>query len=304
METKHIDLPKLLGSPLYNAPAPKLLEYTDWYSQDEELIVVRHERTLLGNNRRVSQYGSRAVAWDLCWKHCLEKYKAGDNNLTSLLPPFLASPEQPLRYFGKYISPRSQGLLYTVQKTILSHLIMKWGRGSVLAEFGCGSGYNLALAKDLQNSEYSTQCGFDWSPAAIECVRALGFAGDTFDMNAPSQGLDGSLLSCLPWASTTVLTAGAMEQLGENCWPFVKFLLDKKPTMCIHVEPLIELYDRGNLFDDEAARYHTARGYLVGFQRIIQQLASIDKAVLYEVHRTHFGGRFNDGFSWVVWRPL
>ncbi len=315
---KTIDLGRLLGARADEIPLLPALEYLDCAAQEIELARVQQVRRehCAAKLRHVSEFGPRAVAWEACWQERLENFKQ-HRSIRDLLPDFLRDPALPLRYFGQYILPRKADLLYEVQKAILAHLLRKWMRGSVLLEFGCGSGYNLVAIKEafdgyvvpLNNRAaavrerwfpYIELFGLDWSPSAIKCVEHLGFAGAIFDMLNPKE----PETSTLPWEHTTVLTAGAMEQLGGNFQPFIDFLLAKRPRVCIHVEPLIELYDPRDPMDAEAAAYHEARGYLTGFLPALHRMERAGEARIYEVHRTHFGGRFNDGFSWIIWRPL
>jgi hypothetical protein len=297
VDIKTLDIPRLLGEP----PAFPLsrivtgkLEYVECREQALELTLAQRERQM----GYFANVATRSDIWERCWQQCLDKYKAG-GSVADLLPDFLRDPKPPFRYFGKYILPGQRTDLHTVQRCILSHLLAKWMRGTVLLEFGCGSGYNLPLARQWLEPG-AMLCGLDWSPAAVDCVRALGFPGAVFDMHNPTE----PPTSTVPWEFTTVLTAGAMEQLGGNFSPFLSFLLSKRPRMCIHVEPLVELYDLSDPMDAEAARYHTARGYLTGFLPELQLLQAEGRAQICELHRTHFGARFNDGFSWVVWRVI
>lgn len=289
-----VDLPRLLGEPPA-FPLSRIIakppEYVECQDQALELEWARWER----QQSNFADVATRADVWERCWRERLEAYKAS-GSVADLLPDFLRAAKPPLRYFGKYIIPGSPSDLHTVQKCILSHLLVKWMRGGVLLEFGCGSGYNLALARQLLNPDDEI-CGADKSSAAVECVKALGFHGTTFDMSSPAD------LSLPPWSDTTVLTAGAMEQIGDNCGAFLGFLLEKRPRMCIHIEPLYELYAPTDPFDAEAMAYHNARGYLRGFLPALQCLEREGRVQIFETHRTHFGGRFNDGFSWIVWRP-
>lgn len=55
--------------------------------------------------------------------------------------------------------------------------------------------------------------------------------------------------------NSAVFTIGAMEQLGREFEPFLQFLLQKRPAVCINVETLYELYDQDDLFDYVAAAY-------------------------------------------------
>jgi hypothetical protein len=100
-----------------------------------------------------------------------------------------------------------------------------------------------------------------------------------------------------------VLTFGALEQVGDRFGPFLEFLRANRPLRCVHVEVLEEMYDDSLLLDALALRYHRSRGYLSGFLPALQQRAARGELVLERVFRQHFGNRFNDTFSYLIWQP-
>lgn len=160
-----------------------------------------------------------------------------------------------------------------------------------VAEFGCGSGHNLKQygeqypGKQLQ--------GYDWTPSSVALVRRIPDAvGYLFDMRYP-RGQNHSINR-----TTGVLTCGSMEQLGEGFVPFLAWLAEQRPAVCVHVEPCIELYDERRMFDLTAAMYHRSRGYL---GRWIVEAGR--RGELLRQHRTGFGNVYNEGYSVVVWRP-
>jgi len=147
-----------------------------------------------------------------------------------------------------------------------------------VSEFGCGSGQNL---KGLKGKLH----GYDWAESAVKRVRAMGIHAERFDMFNPSPiDLKGG-----------VLTVHALEQLGDKFGPFLQFLMDKKPEICVHIEPIEELYE-DNLLDNLALSYHKKRGYLSGFLKAL-------KGKTIEVERTYVGSLFHEAYSVVVWRP-
>ena len=96
----------------------------------------------------------------------------------------------------------------------------------------------------------------------------------------------------------------ALEQVGPRHDRFVEFLLQKKPGICVNMEPLLELYDETNLVDYLAARYHRKRGYLEGFLTALRTLADKGHIEILDVRRFFFGSLYHEGYSYVAWRPL
>ena len=99
------------------------------------------------------------------------------------------------------------------------------------------------------------------------------------------------------------MTFGTLEQIGRRVEAFVAWLLYQDPALCIHVEPIIEYYDQNDPFDRLASQYHAARGYLQGLVPLLHQLRSQGRAEIITEQRVRFGDMFNDGYSYIVWRP-
>jgi hypothetical protein len=105
-------------------------------------------------------------------------------------------------------------------------------------------------------------------------------------------------------AGSGVLTMCALEQIGPRHERFVEFLLQKKPQVCVNMEPLLELYEDDNLVDYLAMRYHRKRGYLDGFLTSLRNLAAAGRIEILDVRRFFFGSIYHEAYSYVAWRPL
>jgi hypothetical protein len=103
--------------------------------------------------------------------------------------------------------------------------------------------------------------------------------------------------------NSAVFTSGSIEQLSGRFEAFLQFLLKRSPTICVHVEPTVELYDEDNLVDYLAMKFHRKRGYTIGFLPRLQHLQSEGKIELLKVKRLYFGSFFMEGFTCIVWRP-
>jgi SAM-dependent methyltransferase len=168
-------------------------------------------------------------------------------------------------------------------------------------EFGCGSGYNLvALAQRYPQIQLT---GLDWVESAVELVNRVGRAHDLrlqgrrFDFFNPD-----SSISFGP--RSVAVTMAALEQVGSGYGKFLEFLLQKRPSLVVNLEPLYELYDPTNLVDYLAMRYHKTRGYLDGYLSCLRKLEAEKRIEIIHTHRPCFGSLFHEGYSLVVWRPL
>ncbi len=157
----------------------------------------------------------------------------------------------------------------------------------------------MALARQLPGKKL---LGLDWSKSSNETVslirKALDIdvAGRHFDFFAPDRSL-------ALGRDCGVLTMCALEQVGARHDAFLSYLLDARPGVCVHMEPLLELYDDNHLVDHLAARYHRKRGYLQGFLPALRALESSGRIELLDVRRFYFGSLYHEGYSCVAWRP-
>lgn len=95
----------------------------------------------------------------------------------------------------------------------------------------------------------------------------------------------------------------ALEQVGLRHRAFVDYLLGQQPAICVHMEPLLELYDENCLIDHLAVRYHCKRGYLTGFLAYLRELADAGRIRIIDTRRMYFGSLYHEGYSFVVWQP-
>src|SRR5260221_122566 len=105
-------------------------------------------------------------------------------------------------------------------------------------------------------------------------------------------------------ADAGVLTMCALEQVGPRHGEFLDFLLEKKPAICVNMEPTLELYDQANLADYLAARYHRKRGYLEGYLTKLRELESKGRIKILDTRRFEFGSTYHECYSYTTWNPL
>jgi SAM-dependent methyltransferase len=243
----------------------------------------------------------RADIWESCWSDSLKRFVSAGHDADKLVPDFI-SPGNPIRLNRDYVIPRSPRYEVGFLRVCRAFLFDRYfARAKSVYEFGCGSGYNLvALSQQLPGRKLY---GLDWSKSANRTVSLLreslgiDITGRQFDFFQPDASLD------LDPASGA-LTMCALEQVGPRFNCFLEYLLDKRPQVCVNMEPLLELYDETNLVDHLAARYHRKRGYLEGFLTALRALADKGRIEILNVRRFFFGSLYHEGYSYVAWRPL
>lgn len=237
--------------------------------------------------------------WERGWSENLSEF-ARSRNMARLVPKYIRRG-QPLRLFGDYATPSQKDFELNYFRILRKWLFEKYlERVESVYEFGCGTGYNLAaLAKIYPDKNLF---GLDWSKASIKIVNSLSriygwkMHGLPFDFSAPNTSLDIK-------PNSAIMTFTALEQTGTKYGKFLRFLMKKKPAICIHVEPIVEWYDQHDLLDYLAIVFHKRRHYLEGFVPELMRLKSREKLEILKLQRSHFGSLYTDGYSQVIWKP-
>jgi trans-aconitate methyltransferase len=248
---------------------------------------------------KMSQAGERK-RWDKGWAENLDSFSRS-GNLGSLVPRYIRGG-RPIRLLLNFAQPEIDNFEWEWYR-VFRHWLFETFLADVDAvyEFGCGTGHNLDALGEMYPDK--TYLGLDWSPPAVELVNKISRAfswsisGRRFDFFEPDASLH------LP-PNTAVLTIGALEQTGERYESFFRYLLDERPAICVHVEPIPEWYDDRDLVDYTALRMLKARGYWSGFPTFMAQLVQAGKAEILFKRRTYVGSLFVEGYMVFVWRPL
>ena len=238
--------------------------------------------------------------WTKGWGENLKEFVDGGYDLKKLVPKYVR-PNQVVRFKGDYAMPADPEFelhYYDIYRRWLFETYIK-GEKTVY-EFGCGSGYNVpVLCEMFPEKEVH---GLDWVVPSKDIVDALakkfGYNahGHVFDMATPDTSF-----KLKP--GSAVVAIGALEQMGTNFKPFVDYLLSQKPSIFIHVDSMLELYDPKNLSDFLAIKFDMKRKYLEEYIPYIHQLEK--KGVIEIITEKHIpiGSLYHDGYSLAVWRP-
>lgn len=257
-------------------------------------------RVLKALDQDMEKTGShRQGRWEDGWRENLEAFQASGFDIAKLVPMYNHSGEV-MRLGGRYVLPRDAEFETNFVTVFRMWLFATFFKDTTdVYEFGSGSGYTIAaMAKEFPAKRFH---GFDWADSSMKILSllskeiGLNVSGHRFNMLAPDHSVT------FPEGGA-VYTAGALEQLGPDFEPFLQFLLDRKPAICVHAEPIYELYETENLLDYLAARYTIKRNYLNGFVDRLRDLQAEGRVEILRLHRT-LGSLFHDGYSVVVWAP-
>lgn len=243
----------------------------------------------------------RESVWERGWRESLDEYVRSNFDIKRLVPKFIR-PNQAVRWQQQYVFPATENFELDYVEVLREWLFPTYfSEVDTIHEFGCGTGFNLlALARIYPEKK---MVGSDFVPASVELVnkiaekQSLNLHGHIFDMIHPNENYEIA-------KNSGVLTFGSLEQLAGKFENFIDFLLRKKPQICVHIEPTIELYDENVLSDYLAIRFQSKRGYTKGLLPHLTNLASQGKIDLLKVKRLNFGSQMMEGYNLMVWRPI
>lgn len=242
----------------------------------------------------------RQTTWEKGWEENLQDFVNSGYDLNKLVPRFIR-PNQAIRLDRNYIMPSNPNFELDYFSVFRLWLFRKYLKDfDSIYEFGCGSGFNLAVLARLYPEK--KLYGLDFVPSAVNLVNKLGkvygwnMTGRLFDMLRPDESFKID-------DNSAIFTIGTVEQLASNFEPFLQFVLKLSPKLCLHVEPTIELYDENNLIDYLAMKFHRKRGYTENFLTRLRELEAQKRIKILKVKRPFFGSLYMEGYSYVVWQP-
>jgi len=253
-----------------------------------------------GRFRVIGKQDDQAV-WQRGWDEVAGAMRAAERVDLETLKPQYFHRGVPFRFLGDYAVPATDYFEYYAGVAVRRQLLLQAFPGCErLVELGCGTGMNLILAADLFPT--ARLAGSDWAPAAVDILAIIG--------GSLARPVDGYLYNMLTGegrdsipidSGTDVLTVHALEQLGAKAPDVVEWLVAKRPRRCLHIEPIFDFYDRSNPFDDIAARYHIARGYLRGLWPSLKEREARGQVKLLRHGRVSLGNLYHEAYSFVAW---
>lgn len=238
--------------------------------------------------------------WEKGWDSHLEELKESKYNLDILVAKFAMKGEYN-RLQGNLIKVENNSFESDFVNIIRLYLFNKYCKNiNTLYEFGAGTGVNLVAASKI--FPRIKLVGLDWANSSIEIINSLkeklriNISGKRMDLFNPDKKYKLN-------KNSAILTIGTLEQLGRDFESFINYLLENRPTICIHLETLYELYDQDNLLDYLAVRYLEKRKYLRGFLPFLRNLERKKKIKIFEIRRT-FGSLYHEGYTYTVWKPI
>ena len=258
-------------------------------------------RVLNALNSDLIQVGAhRSGDWEKGWQENYENYKQS-KNLSDVIPKYFNKIPL-IRWKQEWIQPNSPTMEYDMLGLIVNFITDSYLEDfSNVYEFGCGTGHNLLRIRNRM--PVVNLIGLDWATSSQALIRQVAvdtsdpkFTGENFDYFKPNRDLKIR-------DNSAVITVASLEQTGSKFNEFIDYLVEQKPSLVIHIEPMWEPLDETNLLDYLSIKYFEKRNYLNGLQKYIEHLENQGKAEIVKKDRTYVGSFYIDGYSLLVWKP-
>ena len=241
------------------------------------------------------------VDWQDDWFSVLQNLRTNNDNVKSIIRPkwfresafvniqnCLSLTETPYVDWEYQLITR-QMLFYTHLKDIEN-----------ICEFGSGSGTNFYLINEiLQNKNFILS---DISVTSLKIIEELKRKLNRNNLTYSNIDIEQDIDLQLP-DNTAVITTSVLEQIGDNYKNFINFILKEKPQIVINVEPIVELLDSKNGFDNVMNLYCEKRKYLAGYLTELEKLEKQKKIKIIMKKRTMVSGTFIEN-SVLIWKVL
>ncbi len=305
MKIKIEDFEKVLGFKFSEESKNKINSYNISLTKltEEELKDnINFIEELLSKPDIVRAGSHRINDWNFGWGQNSDEF-AATNDIRSLIP----------KYFAKYRFVRFNNEMFKTNNPeselnmlrVLQHYVFeKYCKQNDIKnfyEFGCGTGHNLLALNDMSNNN-GNYYGFDWSSSPADIFENIrkninpNFQFNVFDFTEPNYSVNIR-------EDSIVFTFAALEQIGNKHEKFINFLIEKKPKLCVHLEPVTELLSSDDKLQNLSIRYINKRNYLSNFYNTLK-IDKKDKVNILDAKRTTFGSFLLEGYSLIAWRPI
>jgi hypothetical protein len=239
-------------------------------------------------------------AFEQGWRENYNLCKAQGVTRAHLKPKYVR-PYDCIKFLSDFIAPENPFILDELLWIAVNYSFHRYlGDYSHVYEFGCGTGqYLFDLAQMYPDKQL---VGTDWTKASGDILGLMAdsgmkIKGVRFDMLKPDHSF-----KLEPGAA--VVTIGALEQIGPNFKAFLAYILQQKPGLVIHHEPIEDFYNPDCLVDYLGIYWHKRRGYLQGYVPALRELEQQGVIEIIDAHRIAFGDPFHESASRIVWRPV
>jgi hypothetical protein len=275
------------------------LQYRPLTQSERDENLLRILNALL--NPPVAAGPHRIEQWEKGWGENLELLLRAGN--VDAVTPLYFGKHRVVRWGGELVHVLTPNFEYLIHTVLVDWVLETWlANVSAIYEFGCGPGYHLLRARKLFPDK--PLVGLDWTTASQNILREMvtrglvsNLRGLRFNFFEPDEALDLK-------PGEGIYSVAALEQIGDQHEALLEFLCRKRPSVCVHIEPIDELLDEHSLLGRLSNAYSRKRNYLENFLPTLQEWERRGRVRIHDARRTWTGSLFLDGHSLVVWSPV
>jgi len=285
-----------LGEKLKQTITEYSLEYRELTTLERDSYILHVINVLTGDITKAGDH--RIMEWENGWGENLNKF-IKTKNIDDLIPRYHGK-NRIVRWMGDVVMPITENFDYKIHICFVDAILQHYLKNvDNVFEFGCGPAYHLIRLNEF--NKYLNLNGSDWTKSSQDIIKEINKVLDTningFNLNffTPNNSVD------IP-KNSGIYTVAALEQVGDNFKEFVNFLIEKKPKICIHMEPIDELLNDDKLIDSLSIKYFRKRNYLDKFLPYLEELEKNNKIEIIVKQKTYSGSYFIEGHSLIVWK--
>jgi len=248
-------------------------------------------------NRIAENNSKRKKIWETGWNNLNKSYL---NNKNSLIPEFYTKRKNTyFRLEGKFIKS-SKSFEYKMINIFRNWYFNKYFKNiQNIYEFGAGSGHNLvAFSKLFPDKNFFAS---DFSLNSVRLMKKISkknkFKWKCFQFDMLKKNKKFFLKK-----DSGVYTSGSIEQLSGNIDNFLSLIIKNRPKICLHVEPIPQLFNNKNIEDVTSLIAISKKNYT---SNLLDKLISYEKKGKIKIlkkMKSPFGSQLIDGMNLLVWK--
>lgn len=270
----------------------------DFINKNEQDNFIAEYKKLIYNDNLKKSGPDRRDDWEFGWNENLEIYK-NDSSEKSLIPKYIKRSNF-VRINGRLVVSDNEYFENILTRLHHQAIALKFLKEfDCIYEFGCGTGINLISFNEVLTSK--KYVGLDWVDSSKNIINELK---KNNDINLEFENFNFYKPHKINFQkNSAVCTITSLEQVGRDFKNFIDMLIENKPGIVIHMEPILEWYNNDNELESLSIEYHKKRGYLDGLLKYLEDMESKKIISILAKFKTQFGESRHNPFSLVVWRP-
>ncbi len=276
----------------------KKIYYSELDSIKRDKAIVDTLKKINAENRIIISKGRKKI-WENGWGDINYNFKK-KKNIKNLIPQFYSKRSNLyFRLNGRFIKS-AKSFEYEMINIYRHWYFRKYLKNiENIYEFGAGSGHNLvSLMKIFPQKKIFAS---DFSKNSVKLLKNISdyknYNWKCFQFDMKKQNKKIFLKK-----NSAVYTSGSIEQLSGKIDNFFNFIILNKPKICIHIEPMPQLFKTNNLEDNLSIMALEKKKYSTNFLEKIYQLKKQKKIKIIKLLKSPFGSQLIDGMNLLVWK--